>query len=239
MARNSKAEFERRLPKMFDQIQLHISSIIVVSLIATLVSVLLGLVLAVFYMRIKREQGFTSDFPWTLVIVPPVVSMLILMLSANLAGGIAVGGLFALTRFRTQQKETEDIAFVLLTVVIGVICGTGYITYAALFTLIMMVVLFVMYIMKFGQTSDRNMVLKIIVPESLNYENLFDDLLQDGCLSYQINRVRTTDFGTMFEITYYIVLKKSTSQKQLIDDIRTRNGNLTVSLTVHRFNSEG
>jgi energy-converting hydrogenase Eha subunit A len=223
---------------MFDQIQLYVSDIIIVALIATAVSVVLGLVLSLFYMRIKREQGYTHDFPWTLVIIPPVVSMLIIMLSANLAGGIAVGGLFALTRFRTQQKETEDIAFVLLTVVIGVINGTGYIAYSVVFTLIMMIILFVMYIVKFGQTSDRNMVLKIIVPESLNYENLFDDLLKEGCLSYQINRVRTTDFGTMFELTFYVVLKKTTSQKNLIDQIRTRNGNMTVSLTVQRFNSD-
>jgi len=223
---------------MFDKIQLYVSDIIVVALIATAVSVALGLVLSLFYMRIKREQGYTHDFPWTLVIIPPVVSMLIIMLSANLAGGIAVGGLFALTRFRTQQKETEDIAFVLLTVVIGVINGTGYIAYSVVFTLIMMIILFVMYMVKFGQTSDRNMVLKIIVPESLNYENLFDDLLKDGCLSYQINRVRTTDFGTMFELTFYVVLKKTTSQKNLIDQIRTRNGNMTVSLTVQRFNSD-
>ncbi len=223
---------------IFDPIQLYVADIIMVALIATLVSLILGLVLAIFYMRIKREVGFTHDFPWTLVIIPPVVSMLIIMLSTNLAGGIAVGGLFALTRFRTQQKETEDIAFILLTVVIGVINGTGYIAYSAVFTLIMMIALFTMYMVKFGQTSDRHMVLKIIVPESLNFENLFDDLLKEACLSYHTNRVRTTDFGTMFELTFFVVLKKSASPKMLLDEIRERNGNLTVSLTVQRFNSD-
>ncbi|HAV20225.1 MAG TPA: DUF4956 domain-containing protein [Firmicutes bacterium] len=223
---------------IFDQIQLYVTDIIVVAMIALGVSLALGILIALFYMRIKREQGFTHDFPWTLVIIPPVVSMLIIMLSTNLAGGIAVGGLFALTRFRTQQKETEDIAFILLTVVIGVINGTGYIAYSVVFTLIMMATLFVMYLVKFGQTSDRHMVLKIIVPESLNFENLFDDLLKESCLSYQVNRVRTTDFGTMFELTFFIVLKKAVVQKMLIDKIRERNGNLTVSLTVQRFNSD-
>ena len=223
---------------IFDQIQLYVTDIIVVAMIALGVSLALGILIALFYMRIKREQGFTHDFPWTLVIIPPVVSMLIIMLSTNLAGGIAVGGLFALTRFRTQQKETEDIAFILLTVVIGVINGTGYIAYSVVFTLIMMATLFVMYLVKFGQTSDRHMVLKIIVPESLNFENLFDDLLKESCLSYQVNRVRTTDFGTMFELTFFIVLKKAVVQKTLIDKIRERNGNLTVSLTVQRFNSD-
>jgi hypothetical protein len=223
---------------IFDQIQLYVTNIIYVALIAMAISLVLGLLLALFYMRIKREVGYTHDFPWTLVIIPPVVSMLIIMLSANLAGGIAVGGLFTLTRFRTQQKETEDIAFILLTVVVGVIAGAGYIAYAAVFTLVMMLTLFIMYMFKFGQTSDRHMVLKVIVPESLNFEKLFDDLLEESCLSYQINRVRTTDFGTMFELTYFIVLKKSAASKHLIDKIRERNGNLTVSMTVQRFNSD-
>jgi hypothetical protein len=106
------------------------------------------------------------------------------------------------------------------------------------FTLIMMVTLFAMYMVKFGQTSDRHMVLKIIVPESLNFENLFDDLLKEHCLSYNTNRVRTTDFGTMFELTFFIVLKKSSQPKVLLDRIRERNGNLTVSMTVQRFNSD-
>lgn len=223
---------------IFDPIQLYVADIIMVALIAMVTSLLLGIALAMFYMRIKRETGYTHDFPWTLVIVPPVVSMLIIMLSTNLAGGIAVGGLFALTRFRTQQKETEDIAFILLTVVVGVINGSGYIAYSVVFTLIMMVTLFAMYMVKFGQTSDRHMVLKIIVPESLNFENLFDDLLKEHCLSYNTNRVRTTDFGTMFELTFFIVLKKSSQPKILLDRIRERNGNLTVSMTVQRFNSD-
>jgi len=223
---------------IFDPIQLYVADIIMVALIAMVTSLLLGIALAMFYMRIKRETGYTHDFPWTLVIVPPVVSMLIIMLSTNLAGGIAVGGLFALTRFRTQQKETEDIAFILLTVVVGVINGSGYIAYSVVFTLIMMVTLFAMYMVKFGQTSDRHMVLEIIVPESLNFENLFDDLLKQHCLSYNTNRVRTTDFGTMFELTFFIVLKKSSQPKVLLDRIRERNGNLTVSMTVQRFNSD-
>jgi hypothetical protein len=223
---------------MFDQIQLHIPSIIGVAFIAMGASLLLGLALSLFYMRIKREEGYTSDFPWTMVIIPPVVSILILMLSSNLAGGIAVGGLFALTRFRTTQRSTEDISFVLLTVVIGVINGTGYIAYAVSFTLIVMATLYVMYLFHYGQTSDRNMILKIIVPESLNYENLFTDLLTKHTLSYHLNRVRTVDFGTMFELTFYIVFKKSSNQKEFIDEVRTRNGNLTVSMTLQRHNSD-
>ncbi|MGA0876253.1 MAG: DUF4956 domain-containing protein, partial [Bacilli bacterium] len=172
----------------------------------------------------------------TMAIMPPVVAVLIIMLANNLAAGIAVGGLFALTRFRSNQRNTEDIAYVLLTVVIGVITGTGYVAYAVVFTLFMMLVIFVLYVLKFGKTSERTMALRIVVPESLNYENLFDDLLTKYCLSFSLNRVRTIDFGTLFELTYHIVVKKATKQKQMMDDLRQRNGNLTITMTVQRFN---
>jgi hypothetical protein len=160
------------------------------------------------------------------------------MIANNLAAGIAVGGLFALTRFRTNQRQTEDIAYILLTVVIGVIAGTGYLAFSVIFASFMMLALFVLFMIRFGKTTDHNIVLKISVPESLNYSNLFDDLLKNYCLSYNLNRVRTIDFGTMFEVTYYIVIKKSTVQKDFIDKIRERNGNMTVTLTVQRFNVE-
>jgi hypothetical protein len=223
---------------MFDQIQNIIGDLGLVALLVMLTSFFVGLALSFFYMYIKREEGYTSDFPWTLVMIPPVVAVLIIMIANNLAAGIAVGGLFALTRFRTNQRQTEDIAYILLTVVIGVIAGTGYLAFSVIFASFMMLALFVLFMIRFGKTTDHNIVLKISVPESLNYSNLFDDLLKNYCLSYNLNRVRTIDFGTMFEVTYYIVIKRSTVQKDFIDKIRVRNGNMTVTLTVQRFNVE-
>ena len=220
---------------MFDNLNIQLG-LVEVALVVMFASVILGIALAYFYMFIKREDGFVSDFPWTMAIMPPVVAVLIIMLANNLAAGIAVGGLFALTRFRSNQRNTEDIAYVLLTVVIGVITGTGYVAYAVVFTLFMMVMIFVLYVLKFGKTSERTMALRIVVPESLNYENLFDDLLTKYCLSFALNRVRTIDFGTLFELTYHIVVKKATKQKQMMDDLRQRNGNLTITMTVQRFN---
>jgi hypothetical protein len=119
-----------------------------------------------------------------------------------------------------------------------VIAGTGYLAFSVIFASFMMLALYGLFMIRFGKTTDHNIVLKISVPESLNYSNLFDDLLKKYCLSYNLNRVRTIDFGTMFEVTYYIVIKKSTVQKDFIDKIRERNGNMTVTLTVQRFNVE-
>jgi hypothetical protein len=222
---------------MFDNLNnLLNQNLVAVASVVMLTSVFLGIGLAYFYMFIKREDGFMSDFPWTLMMMPPVISVLMIMLANNLAAGIAVGGLFALTRFRANQRNTEDIAYVLLTVVIGVITGTGYIAFSLIFTIFMMVTIYILSLVRFGKTSDKNLALRIVVPESLNYDDLFDDLLKKYCISYAVNRVRTIDFGTMFELTFNIVIKKSTNQKEFIDKIRERNGNLTVTMTVQRFN---
>jgi hypothetical protein len=221
---------------MFDNLNTQLDSLVAIAMVVMMSSVILGIALAYFYMFIKREDGYVSDFPWTMAIMPPVVAVLIIMLANNLAAGIAVGGLFALTRFRSTQRNTEDIAYVLLTVIIGVISGTGYVAFAVIFTLFMMLVILGLYYVKFGKNSEKNLTLRIVVPESLNYENLFDDLLKKYCLSFAINRVRTIDFGTLFELTYHLVIKKSTKQKAMIDELRQRNGNLTITLTVQRFN---
>lgn len=221
---------------MFSNINTQFEDLVIIAMIVMMSSAFLGIALAYFYMFIKREDGYMPDFPWTMAIMPPVVAVLMIMLANNLAAGIAVGGLFALTRFRSNQRNIEDIAYVLLTVVIGVISGTGYIAFALTFILFMMLVIFLLSLVRFGKTSEKNMSLRIIVPESLNYENLFDDLFKLYCLSATMNRVRTIDFGTMFELTFNIVIKKSTNQKQFIDKMRERNGNLTITMTVQRFN---
>lgn len=221
---------------MFNNINTQFEDLVIIAMIVMMSSAFLGIALAYFYMFIKREDGYMPDFPWTMAIMPPVVAVLMIMLANNLAAGIAVGGLFALTRFRSNQRNIEDIAYVLLTVVIGVISGTGYIAFALTFILFMMLVIYLLSLVRFGKTSEKNMSLRIIVPESLNYENLFDDLFKLYCLSATMNRVRTIDFGTMFELTFNIVIKKSTNQKQFIDKMRERNGNLTITMTVQRFN---
>jgi hypothetical protein len=221
---------------MFNNINTQFEDLVIIAMIVMISSAFLGIALAYFYMFIKREDGYMPDFPWTMAIMPPVVAVLMIMLANNLAAGIAVGGLFALTRFRSNQRNIEDIAYVLLTVVIGVISGTGFVAFALTFILFMMLVIFLLSLVRFGKTSEKNMSLRIIVPESLNYENLFDDLFKLYCLSATMNRVRTIDFGTMFELTFNIVIKKSTNQKQFIDKMRERNGNLTITMTVQRFN---
>jgi len=206
------------------------------ALIALVAAVVLGLVIAILYMFVKRKNGYLSDFPITVVLLVPVSSIVIFLISDNLAAGITVGGLFALTRFRSVQKSTEDIAYLFLSVAVGVAIGLGYVLYAAIFTVILSVVVLVLFALNFGQPDGRSLNVRIVIPESINYENLFDEVMTKYCASWHLNRVRTADFGTMLEVSFYVVMRKDANQKKFLDELRVRNGNLTITMTVQRFN---
>ena len=198
----------------------------------------LGLITSLFYVLMKRKSGYSPDFPITIIILPTIVALVIYFVSDNIAGGLSLAGIFALARFRSEQKNTEDIAYIFLSVAIGLSCGLGYVLASAMLTIIMLLVLMVLYLTRFGVPSLQNMRLKIIVPEDLNYDHLFDDVLEKYCESYVLNKVKTSDFGTMFELTFHIVVKKSIEQKQFIDELRRRNGNLNITLVVARNDKE-
>ncbi len=206
------------------------------ALIALVAAVVLGLVIAILYMFVKRKNGYLSDFPITVVLLVPVSSIVIFLISDNLAAGITVGGLFALTRFRSVQKSTEDIAYLFLAVAVGVAIGLGYVLYAAIFTVLLSVVVLILFALNFGQPDGRSLNVRIVIPESINYENLFDEVMAKYCASWHLNRVRTADFGTMLEVSFYVVMRKDANQKKFLDELRVRNGNLTITMTVQRFN---
>lgn len=206
------------------------------ALIALVAAIVLGLVIAILYMFVKRKSGYLSDFPITIVLLVPVSSIIIFLISGNLAAGITVGGLFALTRFRSVQKSTEDITYLFLGVAVGVAIGLGYVLYAVIFTIVLSIIVILLFQVNFGQPDGRSLNVRIVIPESINYENLFDEVMTKYCASWHLNRVRTADFGTMLEVSFYVVMRKDANQKKFLDELRVRNGNLTITMTVQRFN---
>jgi hypothetical protein len=202
------------------------------------VALILGLITALIYRFTKRKVGYSSEFPVTLLILPVIVALVVYFVQDNVAGGLSLAGIFALTRFRSEQKDTEDLSYIFMSVGVGLACGLGYILPAAIICASLLIVLFVIYLTKFGQPSAKCMTLKIIVPEDLNYEGVFDDILDKYCESYHLKTVKTSDFGTMFELKYYINVKNTKSNKQLIDELRTRNGNMNITLVVNRYEAK-
>ena len=215
---------------LFDIVDLEKISVLTI-LIVMFVSFILGSLLCVLCIFTHRKTGYDRSFCITLMILPILVSVIIMLVSNDLARAFSLAGLFTLVRFRTQISDTKDIAYILTTVAIGLSCGLGFLTYAIIITLFISVILFFMNILRLDQEKETHAKLKILIPESLNYTNAFDDVFDKYLITFQLEKVKTTDFGTMFELIYIINFKKNIDQKEFIDQLRVKNGNLNIVLT--------
>jgi hypothetical protein len=193
------------------------------------VSLALGLVMALSYMFRAR---YTKSFVVTLAILPAVVCVVIMMVNGNVGTGVAVAGAFSLVRFRSAPGTAKEIGALFIAMGAGLIVGMGYLGFATLFTLIMCAALIVYHGLNFGsgKAGAVEKILTITIPEDLNYSEVFDDLLNTYTQSWELVRVKTTNMGSLFKLTYDIELRDATKEKEMIDAIRCRNGNLEVGI---------
>ncbi len=193
-------------------------------------ALLCGLILSLCHMYRSR---YTKSFATTLFLLPAVVCVVIMMVNGNVGAGVAVAGTFSLVRFRSVPGAAKEITMVFLAMGAGLICGMGYLAYGLLFTLIMAAVFLMCTQFRFG-SGKKNLLYKtltITIPEDLDYSGIFDDLFEKYTREHVLVRVKTTNMGSLFRLTYNVTMKKDASEKQLIDDIRCRNGNLEISVS--------
>ena len=194
------------------------------------VSLALGLLIAAVYTRKNRHS---HSFVITLALLPAVVCVVIMMVNGNIGAGVAVAGAFSLVRFRSAPGSAKEIVTIFLAMGAGLITGMGYLGYAALFTGIMCVV-FLAY-NALGNRSKRSdaayKTVKITIPEDLDYTGVFDDIFAEYTREHTLIQVKTTNMGSMFRLTYDIVLSDTAKEKEMIDKIRTRNGNLEIMVS--------
>ncbi len=191
----------------------------------TVCSIIFGLLLSVTYMS---KGKYTKSFAITLVILPAVVQIVIMMVNGSVGTGVAIAGAFGLVRFRSQPANAKEISVIFLAMAIGLTNAMGYLTYALFATIVFCILLFVLDHSRFGETKQRIREIKITIPESLDYTNVFDDLFAEYLKTVSLERVKTTNMGSMFELTYMAEFASETRQKEFIDAVRCRNGNLTV-----------
>ena len=195
-------------------------------------SIILGLIISMVYIKTNEKNGYSSGFATTLVMLPLIICIIIMLVGNNIARAFSLAGAFSIIRFRSAPGEPRDISYVLFTLAIGLSCGMGYIAYGVLFTMILCCLMIILDKAKFGKTKNKNMQLKITLPEDLNYENVFDDVLNKYSKSWSLKNIRSRDFGALFEITYLISLNEAANKKEFIDELRCRNGNLNIVLTM-------
>ena len=190
------------------------------------VSLVLGLIMAAAYIW-KNEH--TKSFLVTLALLPAVVCVVIMMVNGNIGAGVAVAGAFSLVRFRSAPGSAKEIVTIFLAMGAGLIAGMGYLGFAALFTVIMCTMFFIYNAMASSAKSDTvNKTIKITIPEDLDYSGAFDDIFAEYTKKNELIKVKTTNMGSMFRLTYNVTLRDATCEKQMIDRIRERNGNLEI-----------
>ena len=203
-----------------------------VFIILVLVSLVLGGIMALIH---TYRNDYSKSFVMTLAILPAVICVVILMVNGNIGAGVAVAGTFSLVRFRSAPGTAREIGAIFAVMGMGLIMGMGYIGYAALFTcLIGLAILMYSRFSADGKKSTRK-ILKITIPENLNYSDVFDEFLEKYTKSYKLKQVKTSNMGSLYKLSYEIVLTDPSIEKEFIDQLRTRNGNLEISLAEYQI----
>lgn len=215
---------------MLDSI-LHFTSVIdgqitlPVFLLCTAVSLVLGVLTAlVSTFRNRTSQSFAL----TLAILPMIVQVVIMLVNGNIGAGVAVAGAFSLVRFRSAAGSAREIGSIFLAMAVGLATGMGYVSLAVVSFAVLAAVLLLLQVMRFGEQNSAERTLKITIPESLDYDGLFDDLFKTYTKSATLEKVKTSNMGTLFELQYRIILNGAEIPKPFLDEIRVRNGNLNI-----------
>lgn len=193
-------------------------------------AVIIGLVIGITYMYACKKSGYNKDFIVGLVLLPAIVSVVIMLIGSNVARAFSMAGAFALVRFRSAPGNAKDIAVVFFAMASGLACGLGYITFAVIFTVVIILVLVALSITDFADKNAGKRQLRITIPENLNYTHAFDGIFDNFLSSKELTKVKTTNMGTMFELTYIIEMNKDINEKEFIDSLRVVNGNLNITL---------
>lgn len=196
----------------------------------------LGLALALIYCFRSR---FTKSFVVTLATLPAIVAVVIMMVNGNLGAGVAVAGAFSLVRFRSVPGQARDIAFIFLSMAIGLVCGMGYLGYALLICAVLGGANLVLQLIDFGGSGARlDRCLRISVPEDLDFVGLFDEVLDRYTSSHELVNVKTANMGSLYKLVYNVQLRDTSVVRQMIDDLRCRNGNLEIALSYQAAGSD-
>ena len=190
-------------------------------------AMVLGVLTSLMFTHFTRHTGSLAI---TLAVLPPIVTLVIMMINGNVGAGLAVAGAFALVRFRSLPGTAKEVCGIFLSVSIGLACGMGYVAVAVVYFLFMSGFIILLEELHFGQGRLAERQLKITIPEDLDYEEIFDDLLEKYTLRWELVRVHTTNMGTLYELTYEVLMRQKNQSREFINELRCRNGNLSISL---------
>ena len=196
-------------------------------LISMGVAIIIGLIIAMVH---KSTTKTTNNFLITVAILPLLAQIVIILVNGNLGTSLAVAGAFTLVRFRSMQGNSKEIITIFWAMAMGLALGMGYVIFAVVSTLVVAILMLIFSKVAVKMENKSNRKLKVVIPENLDYNEVFDDIFEKYTEKVELNKVKTTNMGSTFELSYAVLMKKQMNEKQFLDEIRTRNANMLVML---------
>lgn len=220
------------MDNLFNNILTNVSAEMTVTaaLITMLSAILFGGIIALTYFKTQTEN-YQRSMAVTLLMLPVILSVIILFVGSNIARAFSLAGTLSIIRFRSAPGDPKDIGFIFFDIAAGLACGVGMYGYGAIFVILLCIVMVVTEKFSFFEKKTGQMNLKITIPDNLNYQGVFDDILNKYTTKYNLVCIRTTDLGSLFEICYSVILKDPSENREFINELRCRNGNLNIILS--------
>jgi len=221
------------MDNLFNNILANVSADITISsaIITMLVAVVFGALIAFTYYK-TQEENYQKSFAITLLMLPIILSVIILFIGSNIARAFSLAGTLSIIRFRSAPGDPKDIGYIFFDIAAGLACGVGLFGYGAIFVVILCLIMILAEKFKFFEKKQMQKVLKITIPENLNYQGAFDEILKKYTKKYSLTRIKTTDLGSLFELNYNVIMLHDEDEQEFINELRCRNGNLNIILAV-------
>lgn len=197
-------------------------------LLCSIISIILGVVIALTH---KQTSKYNKNFLVTLSILPLLVQTIIIMVNGNLGTSVAIMGAFSLVRFRSLPGTSKEILSVFFAMTVGLATGMGHLVFVIIITIIGSLAIFILSKVALFNKNKKEKILKIMIPENLDYTNVFDDIFEAYTEKVELEQVKTTNMGSMFDLSYRITLNENVNEKEFLDDLRVKNGNLKVMIS--------
>ena len=221
------------MDNLFNNVLANVSAdITLVSAVITMIAaVAFGAVIGLTY-YITQQENYQRSMAITLLMLPVILSVIIVFIGSNIARAFSLAGTLSIIRFRSAPGDPKDIGFIFFDIAAGLACGVGLYGYGAIFVILLCLIIILAEKCKFFEKKETQKVLKITIPENLNYQGAFDEILEKYTKNFDLVRIKTTDLGSLFELQYNVVMKNDQNEQEFINELRCRNGNLNIVLAV-------
>lgn len=203
-----------------------------IAIITMGMAVLLGVIIAGTYYKTQEEENYQRSMAMTLIMLPIILSVIILFVGSNIARAFSLAGTLSIIRFRSAPGDPKDIGFIFFDIAAGLACGVGLYGYGLLFVIVLCAVIILAQHFEIFKKKSTIKTLKITIPENLNYEGVFNDIFDRYTKRYSLQKIKTTDLGSLFELVYNVTMTDDLNEQEFLNELRCRNGNLNIILAV-------